>query len=230
MPNNDDAQVPTKDSLSLMADRLRLLSTRQGEMWWDIGVLLDEVATRDLAAALGHDDFAGYAHQVLGISKAEARQLRRVAHHFSRETALRFGVERLDLLLQYLEATPNTHFAIDVLRIHVLVRTGREDLAVPFPDISAEDLRRAVRSAKRRRTTTDPIIPADVAAERDRLADAIGDELGDGNVKVKVHHTTTGGDEFSLSLTGIDPFNMHQVGKVLVAEGKVLAHASKSKG
>jgi len=227
MTYNDDAQVPTKDPLSLMTDRLRLLATRREEMWWDIGLLLDEVATRALAPLLGFDDFASYATDVLGVSKAEARQLRRVAHHFSRETALRFGAERLDLLLQYLEAAPSVHWAIDVLRVEILLRTGREDIVVPFTEISEEDLRKAVRSAKRRRTTTDPAIPADVAAERDRLADALAGEVEDGIVSVKVHHAATGSDEFSLSVIGIDPFNMREVGKVLVAEGKALAKASK---
>jgi hypothetical protein len=227
MTYNDDAQVPTKDPLSLMTDRLRLLATRREEMWWDIGLLLDEVATRALAPLLGFDDFAAYANDVLGVSKAEARQLRRVAHHFSRETALRFGAERLDLLLQYLEAAPSVHWAIDVLRVEILLRTGREDIVVPFTEISEEDLRKAVRSAKRRRTTTDPAIPADVAAERDRLADALASDVEDGNVRVKVHHAATGGDEFSLSVIGIDPFNMREVGKALVTEGKALAKASK---
>lgn len=227
--DNDQAQASTQDSLTLMTDRLRLLAMRQGEMWWDIGVLLDEVALRELAPALGYDDFAAYAHGVLGVSKAEARQLRRVAHHFSRETALRFGAERLDLLLQYLQASPTSQDTIDVLRVQIIVRSGKQESAVPFPEISEEDLRRAVRSAKRRRTTSDPAVPADVAAERDRLADALAEAIDEGNVQVKVHHTATGGEEFSLSLTGIDPFNMQEIGRVLVAEGKVLAKATKKR-
>ena len=224
---NDQTLPTTQDSLSLMTDRLRLLAMRQGEMWWDIGELLDEVALRELAPMLGFDDFAGYAHHVLGISKAEARQLRRVAHHFSREIALRFGVERLDLLLQYLQAHPTCHESIDVLRVQIFVRSGKQESAIPFPEISEEDLRRAVRSAKRRRTTSDPSVPGDVAAVRDRLSDAIAEAIEDGKVQVKVHHTATGGDEYSLSLIGIDPFNMQAIGKALVAEGKVLAKATK---
>lgn len=223
MANDQADGLPsTKDPLSLMTDRLRLLSTRQAEMWWDIGLLLDEVATRELAPALGYDDFASYAHAEIGISKAEARQLRRVAHHFARETALRFGAERLDLLLSYLEAAPNAHWAIDVLRIAIQVRTGKDDVAIPFTEISVEELQRAVRSAKRRRTTTDALIPEDVAAVRDRLADTVATRIAEGNVRVKVHHEASGANEFSLSITGVDPFNMVQVGEVLVAEGKAL--------
>ncbi len=220
-------QPTTKDPLSLMTDRLRMLSTREAEMWWDIGVLLDEVATRELAPMFGFDDFATYAHSELGIPKTRARQLRRVAHHFSRETALRFGAARMDLLLAYLEATPNAKWALDVLRIEILVRSGKDELSIPFTEISEEDLQRAVRSAKRRRTTTDPTIPEDVAAARDRLADVISSRVQDSNIRVKVHQKASGGEEFSLSITGIDPFNMGEVGKVLVAEGRAFANASK---
>ncbi len=230
MPYDEDTNVSTQDSLSLMTDRLRLLATRHDEMWWDIGVVLDEVALRELAPALGYNDFTAYAQAELGLSKAEAKRIRRVAHHFSRETALRFGAERLDLLLQYLEAAPSSYFATDVLRVEVLVREGREDKAIPFPEIAEEDLRKAARSAKRRKTTTNPAIPPDVAVARDRLADSIGEGVEDPRARVKVHHTTSGQEEFSLSIIGIDPFNMQQVGKVLVAEGKALTKASKKRG
>ena len=97
-PSRQDTQL---DSLALVNDRLRLLATRSSEMWWEIGQALDEVATRMLSQNLGYPDYAAYAHEVLGIDAAQARRIRRVAHHFSREVALRFGAERLDLLLDY---------------------------------------------------------------------------------------------------------------------------------
>lgn len=227
--DNFEPEPTSQEPLSLMTDRLRLLATRKEEMWWEIGLLLDELALRGMVLPLGFDDFAAYAQAQLGLSKTEAIQFRRVAHHFSRETALRFGAPRLDLLLQYLEATPSTQCAVDVLRAEVLVRKDEGEVAIPFTEISEEDLVRAVRSAKRRRTTTDPAIPADVAAERDRLADAIAAEVPGGHVKVKVHHLVGVGDLYSLSLSGIDPFNMAAVGKVVLEEGEVLAKATKDR-
>jgi hypothetical protein len=222
----DDEPPPSKAPLATMTDRLRLLATRSEEMWWEIGVLLDEIAARGLVP-LSFDDFAAFAATEVGLPKADALRFRRVSHHFSREMAMRFGAARLDMLLQYLDAAPSAHYALDLLRIEVIVRIDGEDVAVLFSEISDEDLAHAVRSAKRRRTTSDPSIPPDVAAERDRLADALAGEAPD--VRVKVHHTAGGVDDYSLSLTGIDPFNMAAVGKVLLAEGKVLAKAEKQR-
>jgi hypothetical protein len=224
-----EPEPTSQEPLSLMTDRLHLLATRKEEMWWEIGLLLDELALRGLVLPHGFDDFAAFAQAELGLTKAEAIQFRRVAHHFSRETALRFGAPRLDLLLQYLEATPRTQCAVDVLRVEILLRKEEGEVAVPFPEISEEELVRAVRSAKRRRTTTDPAVPADVAAERDRLADAIAAEVPGGHVKVKVHLLVGVGDVYSLSLTGIDPFNMAAVGKVVLEEGEALEKATEDR-
>lgn len=213
---------------SLMTDRLRLLLTRRAEMWWDIGKLLDEVATMGLAPSLGFQDFTAYAHRVHGIAPSEAKKLRRIAHHFSRETALRFGADRLELLLDYVEASERTHWAFDPLQVQVAV-PGRSTTGVPvtFADATDEDLRRAVRAAKRGMSPMDDLTPLDVVAERDRLGEAIAAGVADKHIRVKIHQSTTLTDEYSLAVVGLNPFNMVEVGKALVAEGRALAKATK---
>ncbi len=215
-------------SLSLVTDRLRLLATRRTEMWWDIGQILDEVATRMLSQNLGYANYAAYAREVLGIDAAEARRLRRVAHHFSREVALRFGTERLDLLLSYLEASPDTHWAIDPLRVELRCSSDAADTRIAFSEASADDVRRALRAARRRLASNDAHFPPDVASLRDRLSRAVA-ALGRDAPSVKVHRDVGRPEEYALAVVGLDPENMVDVGRVLVQMGKTLARAAKAR-
>jgi hypothetical protein len=222
-PDDFEESAPTsKDALSLMTDRLRILAAHKDEMWWEIGQFLDVIAQQGLATPLGYDNFAAYAHANIDITKDEAVLFRRVAHHFAHETASRFGATKLDLLLQYLEAMPKCQCTIDVLRVHIVVRDNNEEFPIPFTEISEEDLIQAVRSAKRRRATTDPRIPKDVAAVRDRLSDVITKKVSGREVQVKVHQSVGADDDYSLCLSGLDPFNMRAVGELITEEGAVL--------
>jgi hypothetical protein len=224
-PSRQDTQV---DSLALVTDRLRLLATRSSEMWWEIGQALDEVATRMLSQNLGYPDYAAYAHEVLGIDAAQARRIRRVAHHFSREVALRFGAERLDLLLDYLEASPDTHWAIDPLRVELYCTADAGRSRIAFAEATVDDVRRAVRSARRGRASHDKRFPADVASVRDRLAKALA-ALGKQAPQAKIHRDVGRPEEYSLAVVGVDPSNMARLGHVLVQLGKTLAAADKAR-
>lgn len=221
-------QESVVDSLSLVTDRLRLLATRRTEMWWDIGQILDEVATRMLSQNLGYRDYTAYAREVLGIDAAEARRLRRVAHHFSREVALRFGTERLDLLLSYMDASPDTHWAMDPLRVELCCSSDAAGTRIAFSEASADDVRRAVRSAQRRLASTDAHFPPDVASLRDRLSRAVA-ALAHDAPRVKVHRDVGRPEEYALAVVGLDPENMVGVGQVLVEIGKNLARAAKAR-
>jgi|GEM_PF-733322 len=224
-PSRQDTQV---DSLALVTDRLRLLATRSSEMWWEIGQVLDEVATRMLSQNLGYPDYTAYAHEVLGIDGAEARRIRRVAHHFSRDVALRFGAERLDLLLAYLEASPDTHWAIDPLRVELCCTADAGRSRITFSEATVDDVRRAVRAARRGRASHDKRFPADVASVRDRLAKALA-TLGKEAPQAKIHRDVGRPEEYSLAVVGIDPANMVGVGQVLVQLGKALASADEER-
>jgi hypothetical protein len=219
-----EAEPPSKASMT-MIDRLRLLATRREEMWWEIGVLLDEIASMRLFPA-PFEDFAQFAEAEIGLTRADAIKLRRVARTFSREISMRFGADRLDLLLQYLEASPRSYCAVDILRLEVLVHTtDGKDVSIPFTEISDKDLSQAVRTIDRERAMIDPSIPRDVAAERDRLAVTLAGVAP--QVRVRVHRSGEGIGDYSLALAGVDPFNMEAVGKVLMAEGKALVKANK---
>ncbi|MCU0690930.1 MAG: hypothetical protein MUF54_05960 [Polyangiaceae bacterium] len=201
--------------------------TRSAETWWDIGLLLDEVHSRGLAEAEGHDDYVAYASRELGLDEVEVRRLRRVAHHFSRETALRFGAARLDLLLAYLESSNRLCSVLDPMRIEIPVRslTG-DDVDVPFSEATDEDLRMATRQAGAH-VRVDALIPAAVEATRATLAAALR-AVGGMRIQVKVHESTMGGEAYSLAVLGVDPFNMLAVGQVLVNQGRTLAAVAQA--
>jgi len=210
-----------------MTDRLRLLATRSDNMWWEIGELLDEISMRGMLPP-AFENVAVFAEAEIGLSATAALRFRRVAHHFSRDTAMRFGARHLDLLLQYLDAMPKVCSVIDVLRLDIVVRVDGNDVLMPFSETSEEDMADAVWRARQRQSTVDSLIPPEVAESRDRLANALA--VAAPNVRIKVHHDVSEGlDEFSLAVVGIDPFTATSVGKAIVAEGKVLTKIARQR-
>lgn len=222
--NNTDTASCTSTSasstMSTLTDRLRLLATRRDEMWWEIGVLLDEIATRGIVPH-SFSSFAEFAESTIGLPADSATLFRRVSHHFSRESAIRFGANRLSLLLDYLEASPIAHNAIDILRVEVFVEDVDGLATVPFVDMSEADLAEAVWATRQREASSVPAIPAAAAVARDRLANTLAADAP--NVRVKVHHEIADGtDEFSLSIVGIDPFNASTIATVLAEQSKTM--------
>lgn len=206
--------------MASVMDRLRLLLTRRGDTWWDIGMILDEIATHSLAG-LSFDRFVAIAEIDLGLSKSDAWRYRRVAHKFSRETAMRFGPFRLDLLLEYLDIAPSAGCVVDVL--HVDIVTGDDGRVVPFSEISEEELVDAIQFVREQQATGHPYIPQEVEAARERLAAALSEVAPE--VRVKIHtEMADGPDDLSLMLVGINPSNAVAVGNALVVEGEIMAN------
>ncbi|HQP36978.1 MAG TPA: hypothetical protein PLI95_17460 [Polyangiaceae bacterium] len=209
-------QAPDLDPLSVIADRLKLLATHPAETWWDIGSLLDTVATSP-----GVADYAAFARRVAGIDRTDARRMRSVAHVFSRDLALRFGLDKLELLLQVVDASREACHVIDPLRVHVLRKgPGRSSDVVPFAEASLDDLRFTLRILVRRRAVGDRRFDRAVAALRDELDASLVQMLARKAPRVRIGANLARSLDGNLCLSDIRPEDLEAVGKVLIAVGK----------
>lgn len=217
---------PALDPLAVITDRLRLLATHRSETWWDIGSLLDVVAT----TIPGVRDFASYAHRVLGIERAQARRYRRIASLFSRDVAMRFGIERLELLLDIVNASHEARRVLDPLRIQVLSKLpdgSRQE--VPFPEATVEDLRYTLRVLSRRNAAGDRKFEPSSAVLRDALEAALKEALLRKAPRVRIEADLTRARGSELCLSGLHPDDLETVGKLLVSAGRQLKKQSRNK-
>lgn len=213
-----DSGRPVKDHVSMVLDRLSLLATRKDDMWWEIGCALDEVAVRGFYASLGFGDWLSFAQEHVGLSCDEAISFRRVARFFSRETAVRFGVGKLELLLQYLERCPSSEPVVDLLRVKIAVHLEGEQVLVPFVNITHEQLVQALQEVACGCSCYATDVPTDVLTELEWTHEAMCRD-GLGQVVVKVHHSIGQHDSYSLVISGVEPCNMAEVGRVLMERG-----------
>lgn len=217
-PNAQPSTPPSLDSLAVITDRLRLLATRRRDMWWDIGRLLDEIDRSQLARVLGFGSTASFAHRTAGIQPSEARKLQRVAHCFSRDTAMRFGLDKLDLLLQILDASRETTCGLDPLRVEIPSSRADGTIAkVPFNEATISDLTRALRSIRRRCTDDDRRLPIEVSRMFDAVEKGLRAALGKRAPRVKIFDPPGEPNAFRLAIVDLDPATLRVVGRALMA-------------
>ena len=217
----------TYDTLSVMTDRLKVLATRREDLWWDIGCLLDAMATRGFAGNVGVRDYASYAHKVVGIERAEARRLRRVAQLFSREVAVRFGLEKLELLLQLIDALQDAPPVVDPMRIEVFSHKGDGAVqAIPFSESTVEDLRFTIRALSGRSTSGDPRFGPGLGELRDKLENALKRTLARKAPRVRIERDPAN-PRAGLALCGVSPETLEAVGRVLIAQARASSRSSR---
>lgn len=215
----DFMHAPALDPLSVITDRLRILATHQAETWWDIGGLLDLVATTIPSVR----DFSSYAQRVIGIERAQARRYRRIATLFSRDVAMRFGIEKLELLLDIVNASHEARRVLDPLRVQVLSKLPddtRQEL--PFPEATVDDLRYTLRILSRRSATGDRKFEPSSAMLRDALESSFEETLPRKGPRVRIEADLTRARGTNLCLSGLRPEDLEAVGRVLVAAAKRL--------
>jgi uncharacterized protein YidB (DUF937 family) len=214
------------DTLSVITDRLKLLATRKTELWWDIGCLLDAMATQGVAGATGRD-WAARAQQIMGIDRSEARRMRRISSLFSRELAMRFGIEKLELLVKLVETLPEAPPVMDPLRVEVL--SHREDgttMPVTFAECTLDDLRFTIKITAARKTAGD-VRFGPLGEVRDALDKALRKAMARKAPKVKLEGTHV--DRPCLSLIDLDPGDLDVVGRALIAHAKARKPVRKPK-
>jgi len=141
-----------------------------------------------------------------GEDERTVRQKIRVAQYFDPSDEEKHGYSKLDALLSYLEAVggaPLPPAKLHVERQKVKVTRGKTTRALPFPDVTRDEISVATRVAKGQAGKAAPRQPPLVKALRAVLAKAklsrIGVRLRDGKV----------------DLTGIAPEHLAALGKAL---------------
>jgi hypothetical protein len=138
-----------------------------------MGVRLREVRDAELWRAGGFESFQDYAERGVDVSRATAYKLMRVAREFNAPIAERYGVEKLDLGLRYLDVTPADERPGDLLATEIKLRGERGRwTTIPFHDAKTREIREAIalledgRQARRR-------VSVDLGKRARRLAEAL---------------------------------------------------------
>lgn len=132
----------------------------------------------------------------------------RVARYFDPEDEARYGITKLDGLLDYLEAAGGAPLApakINPVKTKVPVTRGGKELVIPFAEATKEELRASTRSAKAGSGKTSKTEPPLVKAMRKALSKA-----GLGKVSVRLRR-----DE--LDFGGVPRDRVGALGKALAS-------------
>jgi hypothetical protein len=127
----------------------------------------------ELWRAGGFSSFDDYAERGIDVSRTTAYKLMRVAREFNAAIAERYGVEKLDLGLRYLDGTPADERPGDLLASQIRLRDERGRwVTVPFHRAKTREIRDAIallddsRQARRR-------VSVELGKRARRLADAL---------------------------------------------------------
>lgn len=160
-------------TLDQLTRELVELKGQAGKNLYDMGTRLARVREEELWRAGGHASFEEYIERAVDISRSTAYKLVRVATEFNRVIAERYGVEKLDLGLRYLDHTPAEERPGDLLAADIRVRDERGRWhSVPFHRANVPELRAAIallqnQHEQRRR------VPVDLDRRARRLEQAL---------------------------------------------------------
>lgn len=144
-----------------------------------------------------------------GQDERSVRMYVRVARWFDPEDEAKFGITKLDKLLDYLEASGGAPLApakIHLGRQTVKVARGKTERAVPFAEVTLDELRTATRAARAKAgKVTKSTEPPAVKVVRKALA---GAKLGAISVRLR-------GGRLDLGGVALDDVNV--LGKALAA-------------
>jgi hypothetical protein len=159
----------------------RFQNAQTGEMagWDEMYEALDAILYSDpplyLAASL-KTARAFLAEHLPGVSEPTARGNIRVARSFDPADEQKYGISKLSLLLDYLEASGSGQLEpgikINPDRTTIVIPHGKGTRKVLFPALSYDDLRAAVRSAKSAKPSSRTSDPPEVKTIREELRKA----------------------------------------------------------
>jgi hypothetical protein len=132
--------------LDLLTNEIHRLKSSTGRGLFEIGTRLVRILDEDLWQARGYTSFEDYLERGVSFSRSTGYKLMRVARRFKKDVAERYGIEKLDLGLRYLEAQAPRNKTPDPLNAEVRLRDkdGRF-IVVAFHDASPAQLRSALR-------------------------------------------------------------------------------------
>lgn len=151
------SQVANAAVLNQLTSEILELKGRTGKALYQMGLRLARIRDEELWRLGRYEGFDDYVERALDVSRSTAYKLVRVAREFNAAIARRYGVEKLNLGLRYLDMTPVDEKPGDLLAADIQWRDrhGRY-VSVPFHEASVLQIRSAIqllqeaRQAKRR--------------------------------------------------------------------------------
>ena len=148
---------------------------------------------------------AFFAEQVPGVDERSIRSYIRVAKSFDPEDETKYGISKLEALLDYLQAVgggPVPPAKINPARQKVRVRRGKLQRLEPFAEVTVADLKEATRASTKHPVAS---LPPEVKELRAALQKA---KLGGISVRLR---------QQKFDLGGIRASDLRKVGKVLAS-------------
>jgi hypothetical protein len=159
--------------LDLLTNEIHRLKGAVGRGMYEIGLRLARILDEHLWQARGYTSFEDYLERGVSFSRSTGYKLIRIARQFNAEIAERYGVEKLELGLRYLESTPERERPGDLVASDMRVRdSGGRFRSVSFHDATPTQIREAIgllaetRQQRRR-------IPDSLEKRVERLASAL---------------------------------------------------------
>ena len=96
-----------------------------GRDLWEIGLRLEEVRRDELWRG-GFDSYADYLSHGVELSARNASRFVRIAKHFNRAIATRYGSDKLEAILRYEDVTPANELPGDLTAAQNRLRNAHE--------------------------------------------------------------------------------------------------------
>lgn len=138
--------------LDLLTNEIHRLKGAVGRGMYEVGVRLNRIAGERLWESRGYVSFEHYLEEGVWFSRSTGYKLMRIARQFDAEVAERYGVEKLELGLRYLEATPERERPNDLVLTDLRVRdAGGRFRSVSFHEATPSQIREAIQLAAERK-------------------------------------------------------------------------------
>jgi len=132
--------------LDLLTNEIHRLKAAVGRGMYEVGVRLARIVDERLWASRGYQSFEHYLEEGVSFSRSTGYKLIRIARQFDAEFAERYGVEKLELGLRYLEATPERDRPSNLVATDLRFRdsSGRFR-SVSFHEATPSQIREAIQ-------------------------------------------------------------------------------------
>lgn len=132
--------------LDLLTNEIHRLKGAVGRGMYEVGVRLGRIVDERLWLSRGYTSFEHYLEEGVSFSRSTGYKLIRIARQFDAEFAERYGVEKLELGLRYLEATPERDRPSNLVATDLRFRdsSGRFR-SVSFHEATPSQIREAIQ-------------------------------------------------------------------------------------
>lgn len=174
-----------RDRLHEINRRVAELKGRAALVLYELGALLGEVQQSELWRVGGFDSFDAWLSGAIDVSRATAWKAMRVARHFNAGMVERYGIEKLNAGLRYLELTGADEQPGDLVAADLRVRDAQGRFrSVPFHEASYREVVEAGRLLKQVRARhSGP--PGDAAAWAERVNGALASTGGTARLRTR---------------------------------------------